>query len=421
MPASLPLPLRPPKKQNTMIKYRLSKSISISNPNEDYQGEVPLQFQEGHFVLTDEFREKEFLINGSIKYFIEKFTLPKTQAEVLQEVALDLKSEIAQIEKKCMTFLKFLRRKKFVVPEDYQETKAERQMAFKPGDAFGEYLVSACISNKKCIDIYLVTDKNDQRQYAIKFLNRSKAGNKKQYLEELITLRHEYNMLQKARNIPGICQAFELQADEEKDAYIRLEYIPGKPLGRFLKQHVHIDLEASLGLMRRIVQAFAGLHACQVIHGDIHPSNILVNEDLSLKVIDLGLSLPEVTEPNELVRFGGVIYYMPPERINTSSNNKFSREPDFYSDVYQIGLILYYVLYRQEPFAGFIWEELSGNIKKNKIDFPALSFQGFPVPKGLIRIIRRCTAKNQNKRYPTAAAVLADIQKFAQTIPAATL
>lgn len=227
-------------------------------------------------------------------------------------------------------------------------------------------------------------------------------------------------MLQKARNIPGICQAFELQDDEEKDAYIRLEYIAGQPLGRFLKQQEHLGLEASLSLMRRIVKAFAGLHACQVIHGDIHPSNILVNEDQTIKVIDLGLSLPQVSEPNELIRFGGVIYYMPPERINISSTNKFSRKPDFYSDVYQIGLILYYVLYRQEPFEGFIWEELSANIKKNKIDFPARSFQGFPVPKELIRIIRKCTAKIPAKRY-AAADLLVDLQKLAQTAPAATI
>ncbi|MGV3503277.1 MAG: serine/threonine protein kinase [Adhaeribacter sp.] len=404
-----------------MIKYRLSKSISISHPNEDCQGEVPLQFQEGHFVLIDEFREKEFLINETIKYFIEKFTLPKTQAEVLQEVAFDLKSEATQIERKCVSFLNLLRRKKIIVPEYYEEKKLERQMALKPGDELGDYRIEASISNKKCIDIYLARDKNTQKQYAIKLLNRGKIGRKKHYLEELSTLKHEYHMLQKARHIPGVCQAFEMHADEEKNAYIRLEYISGKPLGRFLKQQEKLDLVLTLHLMRQIVGAFAGLHACQVIHGDVHPSNILVNEDLSIKVIDLGLSLPEVSEANEMVRFGGVIYYMPPERINISSNHKFSREPDFLSDVYQIGLILYYLLYRQEPFAGFIWEELSGNIKKNKIDFPALSFQGFPVPEGLIQIIRRCTAKNQNNRYPTAAAVLADLQKFALTAPAATI
>ncbi|MGV3641291.1 MAG: serine/threonine protein kinase [Adhaeribacter sp.] len=404
-----------------MIKYRLSKSVSISNPNEDFQGKVPLKYQEGHFVLTDEFRDRKFLINDTIKYFIEKFYLAKTQADILQEVARDLNSETTQIEKQCVSFLNFLRRKKIIVPEDYQETKSERQMVFMPGDSLGDYLISANLSNKKCIDIYLVTNKKNQEQYAIKMLNRSKIGKKKQYLEELSTLRHEYNMLLKARDLPGVCQAFEMQADEEKNAYIRLEYIPGKPLGRFLKQHGNLDLEATLDLMRQTVKAFADLHAFQVIHGDIHPSNILVGEDLRIKVIDLGLSLPEVSEPNELIRIGGVIYYMPPERINTSSSNKFSREPDFYSDVYQIGLILYFLLYREEPFAGFIWEELSGNIKRNQIHFPEHSFQGFPVPGELIRIIRRCTAKNQNKRYPVAAAVLADLQKIACRTQPATI
>jgi serine/threonine-protein kinase len=160
-----------------------------------------------------------------------------------------------------------------------------------------------------------------------------------------------------------------------------------------------------------VLQTFAGLHESKLIHGDIHPANIMVREDNSIKVIDLGLSLPVDVDRMEVVKFGGVIYYMPPERINISSVNKFSKEPDFYSDVYQIGLILYLILYQQDPFNGFIWEELSKSIKGNKILFPELSCQGFKVPGPLIKIIRKCTIKTRSRRYPSAAAVLEDFQR----------
>jgi tRNA A-37 threonylcarbamoyl transferase component Bud32 len=394
-----------------MIRYRLSKNFCILDPAAFSGADTPAQYQQGYYVLSDENRDKSFLINDTIKYFIDKFSLPKTQAEVLQEVALDVKTDIQVIRRKCSSFLTFLRQRKIVVPEDWVEAEIPRQALFQPGDFIGDLCVSELIADKKYVDIYLVRDPADDQPYVIKLLNCRKFKHKRKYLEEELALRHEYEMLQKVKHIPFICQAYGLEAEAKPGAYLKLEYIRGRSLSRHLRQAENLDQAACYAIIHNMLQTFSMLHESKLIHGDIHPANIMVKEDNSIKVIDLGLSLPVDVDRLEVVNFGGVIYYMPPERINISSFNKFSKKPDYYSDVYQIGLIMYFILYRREPFSGFIWEELSANIKGNKITFPERSCQDFPVPGQLIKIIKKSTIKTRGRRYPSATAVLKDFQR----------
>jgi serine/threonine-protein kinase len=137
----------------------------------------------------------------------------------------------------------------------------------------------------------------------------------------------------------------------------------------------------------------------------------MVGEDNSIKIIDLGLSRTTEIDKNEVLKHGGVTFYMPPERINISSVKKFSKEPDLFSDVYQLGLIMYLVLYNTTPFDGFIWEDLAHNIKEQEIIHPALSSHGFSVMPELKNIIDKCTAKQPSERYKDATAILEDLKK----------
>ncbi|MDQ3844013.1 MAG: protein kinase, partial [Bacteroidota bacterium] len=128
--------------------------------------------------------------------------------------------------------------------------------------------------------------------------------------------------------------------------------------------------------------------------------------------IDLGLSRTTEKDKNKVLKFGGVDYYMPPERINISSAKKYTTEPDLYSDVYQIGLLIYLVLYNDLPFGGFIWEELAQSIKEDAVVYPELSFLNYPVSRELITLMEKCLRKNPEERYPSATEILEDFRKF---------
>lgn len=153
------------------------------------------------------------------------------------------------------------------------------------------------------------------------------------------------------------------------------------------------------------------MHESKLIHGDIHSSNILITEDNCVKIIDMGLTVNvEEIEKNELVKFGGVIFFMPPERINITTVNKYSKQPDLCSDVYQIGLLIYLVLYKKKPFNGFIWEELADNIKNRNPTFSDNSFLNYEIPEGIINLVKKCLAKNPADRFRNAAEILEDFE-----------
>lgn len=394
-----------------MTKYRLSNSVVIVNTIDYGVEATPFQYQSGYYIISDNVRNKEFLINETVKYFIDKFSLPRTMSDVLKEIALDVKGDIKAIKSICSHFLQFLCRRHIVVPENSVEQIELDEPIFKTGDSIDGLTILDIISRKKHLDIYLVIDDRTNSTYVIKCLNKNKIGNEEKYADELYDLKYEFNMLQKIKHISSVCQVYELNENKNENAYILMEHVKGKSLSRFLKQTEGLTEFHCYSIIRNILNAFSLLHQNKLVHGDIHPSNIMVNEDLSIKIIDLGLSIDVSVESNEVLRIGGVIYYMPPERINISSKNKFSKEASHFSDVYQLGLILYYVLYREEPFKGFIWEELSSNIKKSKADYPCLSFLGLPVNVELIKIIEKCLNKRPQKRYATATEILEDFEK----------
>jgi len=103
---------------------------------------------------------------------------------------------------------------------------------------------------------------------------------------------------------------------------------------------------------------------------------------------------------------------MPPERINTTTINKYSKCPDLLSDVYQIGLLIYLILYNRTPFKGFIWEELANNIKTAQPSFPDTSFINYKVPEGVVNIVKRCLAKKPAERFRNANEILESFEKY---------
>lgn len=393
-----------------MVKYKLSKNVNIANiENED---DTPAEFKDGYYILIDENRNRDFLINETIKLFLDKFSVAKTEAGILKELEAETQNVSKEMEETCSAFFQFLCKKKILVPEDDEEIPANKKPLYKQGDFINNLYVLELLSNKRNVDIYKACDKTTGTTCVIKLLNRDKIGKDHVYQKELSNIEREYNLLQKVKHITSLSKAYTFNKDQDNFAYITLEYISGRPLSHFLNEPETLTKADCFGLIREILTAFSLLHQTNIIHGDIHPSNILVTEDKTVKIIDLGLSRNVNVEINELVKFGGITFYMPPERINTTSVKKYLKEPDLFSDVYQIGVIIYLILYNTTPFKGFIWEELSNNIKTTDAVFPEVSFLQYPVPLQLMDIVKKCISKNPSKRYADATEILADYFKY---------
>ncbi len=392
-----------------MVKYKLSKNVNIESI--DIDDNTPPAFRNGYYVLVDENRSKEFLINETIKLFLDKFSVPKTEVDVLEELEAETQSASKEMEETCSAFFQFLCKKKILVPEDKEELAANKKPLYKQGDCINDLNILKLLSNKRNVDIYKACDKTTGTTCVIKLLNRDKIGNDHTYQKELSNIEREYTLLQNVKHIPWISKVYTFNKENENYAYITLEYIDGTPLGHFLDETETLNKVDCLQIIEEILTAFSLLHQSNLIHGDIHPSNILALEDKTVKIIDLGLSRNVQVESNEVVKLGGISFYMPPERINISSVKKYMKEPDLFSDVYQVGVIIYLILYNTTPFKGFIWEELSQNIKTTDAVFPDVSFLNYPVPAELINIVKKCLNKDPLKRYANATEILADYSK----------
>ncbi|WP_158861509.1 serine/threonine-protein kinase [Lunatibacter salilacus] len=389
-----------------MEKYRVSESLEIQSPME-YNGELcPDRFKENHHVITTGQLKKGFLINSSMRHFLEKFDSFKTLDEVVSELALDLGTDKCSLFEYCEPIFKILKKKSFLVSQNNIENQKPRVPLFEAGDTLGCYRILSLISNKKNVDLYRVRKVGGVQPYVIKLLNSHKTENTRHYNKELAQFKHEYGLLCKGKTVDSLCKAYHFDLVEDKYAYIVMECIEGESLPRFLRHQINFPENDAYTLAHKILIEFTHLHDSKIIHGDIHPSNIMVKNSQEVKIIDLGLAIHEDHALKEAVKKGGVMYYMPPERINTSSLNKFSKHPDYYSDVYQLGLVLYFIFFRTEPFQGFIWEDLAASIINNPIVFPKQTMWQSELNPDLMKLIERCVDKNPETRFKNTEDIL---------------
>jgi len=389
-----------------MEKYRISETLEFLAPM-DYNSELcPEKYRYNHHVIVTDELKKGFLINSSIRYFLEKFDSFKSLNEVVSDLSIELCADKGRLFAHCEPIFKIFKKNSVLISQRSGESRRSRVPFFEVGDNLGIYKILSLISNKKYVDLYRVRKDGGIQPYVIKLLNSKKTENTKHYSREFAQFKHEYALLRKGIGINSLCKAYHFESIEHTYAYIVMECIEGESLPRFLTPKTNFSEKAAYGLTHQILKAFGQLHDSKIIHGDIHPSNIMVQNSHEVKIIDLGLAIHEDHDLKETVKKGGVMYYMPPERITTSSLNKFSHHPDYYSDVYQLGLVMYYIFFRTEPFRGFVWEDLAANILNDPLVFPTKTVWGSELNPGLQALITRCVHKNPKSRFKTALEML---------------
>jgi len=190
--------------------------------------------------------------------------------------------------------------------------------------------------------VYLAQDNQLQRQVAIKELTYQPKD------EEVNHALHEARLLARV-NHANIIQIYNVH-DEGDHISLVMEYFNSKTLTQF-QQEAYTTLVQKLDLLQQLSAGLAAAHKNDVIHCDLKPSNILVNDQGQLKITDFGIAFlatnesqnSEPSASNSSLQFGSLLF-MSPEQIKLQA-------VDYRSDIFSFGIIAYQLMVGSHPFS----------------------------------------------------------------------
>ncbi len=222
--------------------------------------------------------------------------------------------------------------------------------------------------------------------------------------------RREADFLASLRH-PGIAQIFEIHTDgaPESPPYIVMELVEGTPLTAFADEEA-LDTDARLALLARVCETVEHAHQHRVIHRDLKPDNILVEQDGRPRILDFGIARPTYdSEHTRTVGLGntlGTIAYMAPEQ---ASQSRKDLGPQI--DVYALGVIAFELLTGRRPHqtAGLSSTDVLEMLAKK--DAPRLAAVDRALRGDIDAIIGTCLEIDPGRRYNTAGELAADIRR----------
>ena len=281
-----------------------------------------------------------------------------------------------------------------------------KEIIFRGGEALkasvgtvlaGRYRVRSTLGTGGMAVVYKAEDAILGRCVALKTLHRRYAEEPsfrsrfKQEARVMASLDHE-NVVK----VYDICQDGEVP-------FIVAEYIDGQDVGEVLKcaPKGHLSEQFTKKIAEQLLGALAYAHEHGVIHRDVKPSNILITGEDIVKVADFGIArvveAEEVGKPGEII---GSARYMSPEQLK-------GEETTPQSDLYSVGILLYHCLTGDPPFSGDAGSVARQQIHKDPTPPRRLNKAISP---HLEAVILKALAKDPEDRYPSASAMLEDLQ-----------
>ena len=186
--------------------------------------------------------------------------------------------------------------------------------------------------------------------------------------------------------------------------FITMDFIEGTDLKSMIVKRGKIPPAEAVTLIRQVSQGLEAAHAAGVVHRDLKPQNIMVQNDGTVVVMDFGIAQSgEARAVTQTGAFLGTPDYMSPEQARTE-------QVDARSDIFSLGLIFYEMLTGKLAFQGKTMLETMFNRTKERAVPPAEIDRN--VPKGANDIVVKCLELEREKRYQSVTEFLVDLETF---------
>ncbi len=213
---------------------------------------------------------------------------------------------------------------------------------------------------------------------------------------------------------PRVVEVLDMGRDRANGAVFMVqEFLVGEDLRRHLRRRGRLPTDDALALLGPLLEALAAAHEVGVIHRDVKPENIFLEERPDgpfARLIDFGIARIHEAESARVAvtRTGAVLGtagYMAPEQARGQS------DLDARADVWAMGVVLYEVLAGAPPFAGVNYNDVIAQVLTRRA--PRLADVAPEVPAPVAAAIDRCLEPDREQRHPTmrafAAALLAPV------------
>jgi serine/threonine protein kinase/tetratricopeptide (TPR) repeat protein len=192
--------------------------------------------------------------------------------------------------------------------------------------------------------------------------------------------------------------------EAENIKYISMEYIKGQNLGEFLRTSGSLALETAVHIIRQMGEALKAAHQKGIVHLDLKPSNIMIDNSGHIYIMDFGLArsfhLPDGTLSGRVM---GTPQYLSPEQAGRE-------KADHRSDIYSLGIIIYEMITGNPPFEAPTLEEY---VRMHLHEQPQPPSKINPrIPKPLEDMILKCLEKDKNKRYQRMEEMIQDLEEL---------
>ena len=206
---------------------------------------------------------------------------------------------------------------------------------------------------------------------------------------------------------PNVATVFHL-GEEGGDCFYAMEYVDGETVEAMMKREGAIPAPTALEIVIQVARALGAAQKQGLVHRDIKPSNLMiVREDegeFTIKVIDFGLaksaggSAGEEAATLTVGGFLGTPHFASPEQLE-------ERDLDVRSDIYSLGVTLYYMLAGRAPFSGSLAQVMSQHLHREP-PLETLSDQ----PREVVDLLRHMLAKDASGRPQTPADLRREVE-----------
>ncbi|MCW3056422.1 MAG: pknB [Solirubrobacterales bacterium] len=267
----------------------------------------------------------------------------------------------------------------------------------------GRYRVISRLGSGGMAEVYLAQDQLLGRQVAVKVLHHHFAEDQ-EFVERF---RREASSAA-ALSHPNIVGIFD-RGEWNGTYYIAMEYVAGRSLKSIVREGGALEPAAAIDIVIQILRAAQFAHKRGVIHRDLKPHNVILDEEGRARVTDFGIARAGASDMTLTGSIMGTAQYLSPEQAQGYSVSAAS-------DLYSIGVILYELLSGAVPFEGetavaIAFMQVSAEPRPPSELNPAL-------PASLDAIVLRALAKDPAQRYADAGELIAALERERQALPA---